>query len=164
MYQKWDITFYPHLLRFLRLFLRHFFVFFSSFFRQPDHDYARVLSRKSTADIVRFIRPSAAGLYPRWHIFGHPSVPKWHKIRWPIMPKRNRIDTLDDGLSSRSMTTTAAKGANNPQKMSQFGAGFTHFPDVAPSQITHFPDDERLRPPPHPHFSKGFVRVFRRFS
>ena len=36
--------------------------------------------------------------------------------------KRNRIDTFDDGLSSRSMTTTAAKGANNPQKMSQFGA------------------------------------------
>ena len=58
MYQKWDITFYLHLLRFLR----HFYVFFSPFFRQPDRDYARVLSRKSTADIVRFIRPSAAGL------------------------------------------------------------------------------------------------------
>ena len=58
MYQKWDITFWPRLLRFLR----HFYVFFSSFFRQPDRDYARVLSRKSTADIVRFIRPSAAGL------------------------------------------------------------------------------------------------------
>lgn len=36
--------------------------------------------------------------------------------------KRNRIDTFDDAPSSRSMTTTAAKGANNPQKMSQFGA------------------------------------------
>ena len=102
-------------------------------------------------------------------------MPKWHKIRWSVMPKRNRIDTFDDGLSSRSMTTTAAKGANNPKKMSQFGAGFTlfpddigvvftHFPDVAPSQITHFPADERLRPPPHPHFSMGFVRFFRRFS
>ena len=83
------------------------------------------------------------------------------------MPKRNRIDTFDDGLSSRSMTTTAAKGANNPQKMSQFGAGFTlfpddigvvfiHFPDVAPSQITHFPADERLRPPPP-------ITLFQRF-
>ena len=163
MYQKWDITFWPHLPRFLR----HFFVFFSPFFRQPDRDYVRVLSRKSTADIVRFIRPSAAGLYPRWHIFGHPNVPKWHKIRWSVMPKRNRIDTFDDGLSSRSMTTTAAKGANNPQKMSQFGAGFTlfpddigvvftHFPDVAPSQITHFPADERLRPPPP-------ITLFQRF-
>ena len=81
--------------------------------------------------------------------------------------KRNRIDTFDDGLSSRSMTTTAAKGANNPQKMSQFGAGFTlfpddigvvftHFPDVAPSQITHFPADERLRPPPP-------ITLFQRF-
>lgn len=58
MYQKWDITFWLYLPRFLR----HFFVFFSPFFRQPDHDYARVLSRKSTADIVRFIRPSAAEL------------------------------------------------------------------------------------------------------
>ena len=62
MYQKWDITFYLHLPRFLRHFLRLFFAFLSSFFRQPDRDYARVLSRKSTADIVRFIRPSAAGL------------------------------------------------------------------------------------------------------
>ena len=160
MYQKWDITFCLHLPRFLR----HFFVFLSSFFRQPDRDYARVLSRKSTADIVRFIRPSAAGLYSQWHIFGHPNVPKWHKIRWSVMPKRNRIDTFDDGLSSRSMTTTAAKGANNPQKMSQFGAGFTLFPDVAPSQITHFPTDERLRPPPRSHFSRGFVRFFTHFS
>ena len=92
MYQKRDITFCPHLLCFLRL----FFVFLSSFFRQPDCDYVRVLSRNSTADIVRFIRPSAAGLYPRWHIFGHPNVPKWHKTRWPTMPKRNRIDTFDD--------------------------------------------------------------------
>ena len=66
MYQKWDITFYLHLLRFLR----HFFAFFSPFFRQPDRDYARVLSRKSDADIVRFIRPSAAGLYSQWHTFG----------------------------------------------------------------------------------------------
>ena len=92
MYQKWDITFYLHLLRFLRLFLRHFFVFLSSFFRQPDRDYVRVLSRKSTADIVRFIRPSAAGLYPRWHIFGHPNVPKWHKIRWSVMPTMSDYD------------------------------------------------------------------------
>ena len=98
---------------------------------------------------------------------GVPNVPKWHKIRWSVMPKRNRIDTFDGGLSSRSMTTTAAKGANNPQKMSQFGAGFTlfpddigvvftHFPDVAPSQITHFPADERLRPPPP-------ITLFQRF-
>lgn len=143
MYQKWDITFCLHLPRFLRLFLRHFFVFLSSFFRQPDRDYVRVLSRKSTADIVRFIRPSAAGLYSQWHIFGHLNVPKWHKIRWPIMPKRNRIDTFDDGLSSRSMTTTAAKGANNPQKMSQFGADNATFMS---------------------QFSMGFVRFFTHFS
>lgn len=69
-------------------------------------------------------------LHPRWHIFGYLNVPKWHKIRWPIMPKRNRIDTFDDGLSSRSMTTAAAKGANNPQKMGQFGAGFTLFQTI----------------------------------
>ena len=108
MYQKWDITFtfiYPV---FYVIFYVIFYVFFSSFFRQPDRDYVRVLSRKPTADIVRFIRPSAAGLYPQWHTFGHPNVPKWHKIRWSVMPKRNRIDTFDDGLSSRSMTTTAA--------------------------------------------------------
>ena len=88
MYQKWDITFWLHLPRFLRHFLR----FFSPFFRQPDRDYVRVLSRKSTADIVRFIRPSAAGLYSQWHIFGHPNVPKWHKIRWPIMPTTSDYD------------------------------------------------------------------------
>ena len=92
MYQKWDITFCLHLPRFLRLFLRHFFVFLSSFFRQPDRDYVRVLSRKSTADIVCFIRPSAAGLYPQWHIFGHPNVPKWHKIRWSVMPTTSDYD------------------------------------------------------------------------
>ena len=62
MYQKWDITFaliYPV---FYVIFYVIFYVFFSPFFRQPDRDYVRVLSRKSTADIVRFIRPSAAGL------------------------------------------------------------------------------------------------------
>ena len=109
-----------------------------------------------------------------WHIVGHPNVPKWHKIRWSVMPKRNRIDTFDDGLLSRSMTTTAAKGANNPKKMSQFGAGFTlfpddigvvftRFPDVAPSQITHFPTDERLRPPPPITLFQRFCQVFYTF-
>ena len=43
------------------------------------------------------------------------------------MPKRNRIDTFDDFLSSCSMTTTAAKGAINSQKMSEFGANNTPF-------------------------------------
>lgn len=91
MYHKWDNVpkmghnFLPSSTPFSTSFFTSFFAFFSS-----NYD------------------PSAAGLYPRWHIFGHPNVPKWHKIRWPIVPKKNRIDTFDDGLSSRSMTTTAA--------------------------------------------------------
>lgn len=64
--------------------------------------------------------------------------------------KRNRIGTFDDGLSSRSTTTTAAKGASNPQKMSQFGADNATF-------MSQFP-------PPRSHFSRGFVRFFTHFS
>ena len=148
-------------------FLRLFFAFLSSFFRQPDRDYVRVLSRnRPLTSCVLSVRRRRDYTH-NGIISGILNVPKWHKIRWPTMPKRNRIDTFDDGLSSRSMTTAAAKGANNPPKMSQFGAGFTlfpddigvvftHFPDVAPSQITHFPADERLRPPPP-------ITLFQRF-
>lgn len=50
---------------------------------------------------------------------------------------------FDDGLSSRSMNTTAAKGASNPQKMSQFGADNATFMS---------------------QFSMGFVRFFTHFS
>lgn len=135
MYQKWDITFCLHLPRFLR----HFFVFFSSFFRQPDRDYACVLSVRRRRDYTH------NGI-----LSGVPNVPKWHKIRWSTMPKRNRIDTFDDGLSSRSMTTTAAKGAINAKKMSQFGADNATF-------MSQFP-------PPRSHFSRGFVRFFTHFS
>ena len=55
------------------------------------------------------------------------------------MPKRNRIDTFDDGLSSRSMTTTAAKGANNAKKKSQFGADNATFMSQFPSPDHTFP-------------------------
>lgn len=61
MYRKWyNVPKMGH--NFLPPSTSFFFVFFSSFFRQTDHDYARVLSGKSDADIVRFIRSSAAGL------------------------------------------------------------------------------------------------------
>lgn len=57
MYRKWyNVPKMGH------NFLPPFTPFFSSFFRQTDHDYARVLSGESDADIVRFIRLSAAGL------------------------------------------------------------------------------------------------------
>ena len=53
--------------------------------------------------------------------------------------KKNRIDTFDDGLSSRSMTTTAAKGAINAKKMSQFGADNATFMSQFPPPDHTFP-------------------------
>ena len=86
--------------------------------------------------------------------------------RW--CQKRNRIDTFDDGLSSRSMTTTAAKGANNPQKNEPVWCRQCHFYELVFPWFDHrfpiFLDDERLRPPPRSHFSRGFVRFFTHFS
>lgn len=54
------------------------------------------------------------------------------------------VDNAKKGIeSTRLMTTTAAKGANNPQKMSQFGADNAAFMS---------------------QFSLGFVRFFIHFS
>ena len=156
---------------FLDDYARVFYVIFSSFFRLSFVNPIVIMpafypENRPLTPCVFYVRRRRDYTH-NGIISGILNVPKWHKIRWPTMPKRNRIDTFDDGLSSRSMTTTAAKGANNPPKMSQFGAGFTlfpddigvvftHFPDVAPSQITHFPADERLRPPPP-------ITLFQRF-
>lgn len=136
MYQKWDITFCPRLPRFFSSFFRLSFVnpivIMPAFCRGNRTLTSCVLSVRRRRDYT-----------PDGIFSGVPNVPKWHKIRWSVMPKRNRIDTFDDGLSSRSMTTTAAKGANNPQKMSQFGANNSTFMS---------------------HFSMGFVRFFIHFS
>ena len=156
MYQKWDITFCLHLPRFLR----HFFVFLSSFFRLSFVNPIVIMpafypENRPLTSCVFYVRRRRD--YTLDGIFSDiPMCQNGIKSDGRRCQKRNRIDTFDDGLSSRSMTTTAAKGANNPKKMSQFGAGFTHFPDVAPSQITHFPTDERLRPPPP-------ITLFQRF-
>lgn len=135
MYQKWDITFYLHLPR--------FYVFFSPFFR---------LSFVNPIVIMPAFRPENRPLTScvlsvrrrrdcthNGILSGVPNAPKWHKIRWSVMPKRNRIDTFDDGLSSRSMTTTAAKGANNAKKKSQFGADNATFMSQFPSPDHTFP-------------------------
>lgn len=110
----------------------------------------------------------------KWRTLWHHKVPKWHKIRWSIVPKRNRIDIFDDGLSSRSMTTTAAKGAINAEKMSQFGAinstflrEFSainsHNSQIFQPPVPHIFSFRWLRPPPRSHFSRGFVRFFTHF-
>lgn len=62
--------------------------------------------------------------------------------------KRNRIDIFDDGLSSRSMTTTAAKGAINAEKMSQFGADNATFMREFGAINSH---NSQIFQPPVPH-------------
>ena len=104
----------------------------------------------------------------KWRTLWHSNVPKWHKIRWSIVPKRNRIGVLDDGLSSRSMTTITTKGANNSKKMSQFGANNStfmsqfgainsHNSQIFQPPVPHIFSFRWLRPPPRSHFSGGFV-------
>lgn len=174
MYQKWDITFCLHLPRFLC----HFFVFFSSFFRLSFVNPITIMpafypENRPLTSCVLFVRRRRDYTH-NGILLGIPNVPKWHKIRWSVMPKRNRIDTFDDGLSSRSMTTTAAKGANNPQKMSQFGAGFTLFQTILgwflhifqtllPRKLHIFqPTNDYDRRPTHtfPRVLLGFLYVF----
>lgn len=155
MYQKWDITFCPHLPRFLRHFLRLFFVFLSS-----------TWSRLCPCFIPKI---------DRWHRAFYPSVGggtiiimilvfiHLYDISSPTMAYFRVFPMCQNGIksdgrwcqkgveSTHSMTVCRVvrwlrpppKVQIIPQKMSQFGANNSTFMS---------------------QFSRGFVRFFTHFS